>query len=284
MAAVAEKRRMCPNCRAFITTDDKVCPYCDLKLGPKAIEMRNPSALLGGLVPAARFTTVIILTINIGLYIATMLYSMRGGNEAALTDLDGQTLLFFGAKFSPFVWAGQYWRLITAGFLHGGLLHIFMNTWVLYDLGAHAEETYGTSRMVVIYLASTVTGFLASSLWYPGLSVGASAGIFGLIGAMIAVGVRSRSSTAQAIKGMYTRWAVYGLLFGLLPGLHIDNAAHLGGMAGGFVVAWIAREPGLLPFSGKERLWNWTAGICLALTALAFTEMFFSMQSLSRMS
>jgi rhomboid protease GluP len=272
---------MCPNCRAFITTDDKVCPYCEIKIGPKAVEIRNPRDLLGGIIPHARFTTVVILTINVGLYLATMLYSMRSGNEAALTDLDGQTLLYFGAKFSPFIWAGQYWRLITAGFLHGGLLHIFMNTWVLYDLGAQTEEVYGTSRLVVIYIASTITGFLASALWYPGLSVGASAGIFGLIGAMIVVGMRSRSAMGQAIKGMYMRWAVYGLLFGLLPGLRIDNAAHLGGLAGGFAVAWIAGQPGLLPHSWKERLWNWAAGIALAMTALAFTEMFFAFQTLS---
>ncbi|MBK5293197.1 MAG: rhomboid family intramembrane serine protease, partial [Acidobacteriia bacterium] len=263
-----DKRRMCPNCRAFITTDDKVCPYCDIKVGPKAIERRNPSDLMGGLIPHARFTTVVILTINVGLYLATMLYSMRAGNES-LMDLDGQTLLLFGAKYSPAVFAGQYWRLLTAGFLHGGLIHIFMNTWVLFDLGAQVEEMFGTSRMIVIYTVSTIAGFLASAFWFSGLSVGASAGIFGLIGAMITVGMKNRSAMGDAIKGMYTRWAIYGLIFGLLPGMRIDNAAHLGGLAGGFAVAWVAGQPGLLADSWKERLWNWASGIAIALTVLA---------------
>ena len=57
---------MCPNCRAFITTKDKVCPYCDMKLGPRAIDRRMPSDVLGGLIPAAQFTTVVILIINFG--------------------------------------------------------------------------------------------------------------------------------------------------------------------------------------------------------------------------
>ena len=272
---------MCPNCRAFITTDDKVCPYCEIKVGPKAIERRSPSDLLGGLIPHARFTTVVILTINVGLYLATMLYSMRGGNES-LMDLDGQTLLLFGAKYSPAVFAGEYWRLLTAGFLHGGLLHIFMNSWVLFDLGTQVEEVYGTSRMVVIYTVSTVLGFLASALWFSGLSVGASAGIFGLIGAMISVGMRNRSAMGDHIRGMYTRWAIYGLLFGLLPGMRIDNAAHLGGLAGGFAVAWVAGQPGLLPHSWKERLWNWSCGIAIAATVLAFAKMFLSFQGMAK--
>jgi rhomboid protease GluP len=270
---------MCPNCRAFITSDDKTCPYCEAKVGPRAIDLRSPADLLGGLIPHARFTTVIILTVNIGLYMATMLYSMRSGNEAALTDLDGQTLLLFGAKFGPLVWIGQYWRLLTAGFLHGGLMHILMNTWVLYDLGAQVEEVYGTSRMVVFYIISTVTGFLASTLWSPGLSIGASAGIFGLIGAMIAVGFKSQTALGAAIKSMYVRWAIYGFLFGLLPFLRIDNAAHLGGLAGGFAVAFLSGLPGLVTSNWKERAWNWAAAGCVIVTAAAFVEMFLTFQS-----
>ena len=80
---------------------------------------------------------------------------------------------------------GEWWRLLTAGFLHGGLFHILMNSWVLFDLGAQVEEIYGTSRYLVFYFIATVTGFLASAVFSGALSIGASAGIFGLIGAMI---------------------------------------------------------------------------------------------------
>jgi rhomboid protease GluP len=265
---------MCPNCRAFITTDDKVCPYCDSPIGSRAIDIRSSAGALGGLIPHARFTTTVILTINIGLYLATMLYSMRAGNDGAFTDLDGKTLFIFGAKFSQAVFAGEYWRLITAGFLHGGLLHILMNSWVLFDIGAQVEEIYGTARMVVVYIVSTAVGFLASSLWNPGLSVGASAGIFGLMGAMIAVGVTHRSAMGDAIRGMYIRWVVLMLIIGLI-GFRVDNAAHIGGLAGGFAVAWIAGLP-TLGRHVRERIWSFAMYACIALTAAAFVEMFFA--------
>ncbi len=270
---LVDKRRMCPNCRAFITTSDKVCPYCEVKLGARAIDKRMPNPILGGLIPHARFTTVMILTINFGLYLVTTLYSMRSGFDGALmSGPDGRTLFDFGAKLSEAVFHGQWWRLITAGFLHGGIFHILMNSWVLFDLGTQVEEFYGTSRMLVIYFCGTVAGFLASSFWYPGLSVGASAGLFGCIGAMIALGVKNRTALGSAIKTMYTRWAIYGLLFGLMPGLRIDNAAHIGGLAGGFLVAYLADTPKL--YEGKaERFWRYASYGCLALTAIAFVQM-----------
>ena len=266
-----DKRRMCPNCRAFITTDDKVCPYCEVQLGARIIDKRIPDAALGGLIPHANFTTVLILLINTGLFVAMLLRSNKTTGGFGL-DLDGQTLFDFGAKERRAIELGQWWRLITAGFLHGGLMHILMNSWVLFDLGAQVEGTYGTSRYLVFYFVSTVTGFLASFYWSASLSIGASAGIFGLIGAMIAMGVRDRSSYGSAVRGLYIRWAIYGLLMGLLPFFAIDNAAHLGGLAGGFVAAYIAGTPG---FSrGKERVWQIAAGLAVAVTAVAFIEMF----------
>src|SRR5215469_8805791 len=94
-----ETRRMCPHCRAFITTDDKVCPYCNERVGPRAIDRRSPAPLLGGFIPHARFLTTIILLINFGLYMVTTVYSMRLGNGSAFMSLDMQTLFEFGAKY-----------------------------------------------------------------------------------------------------------------------------------------------------------------------------------------
>src|SRR5213596_1927955 len=90
---------MCPHCRAFITTSDKVCPYCGERVGPRAIERRGGSQdFLAGFIPHARFTTVLILVINFGFYLATALYSMRSGRGNAI-DIDVVTLRYFGAKF-----------------------------------------------------------------------------------------------------------------------------------------------------------------------------------------
>jgi rhomboid protease GluP len=70
---------MCPQCRAFITTSDKVCPYCNTQVGPRAVEQRDPGPILGGLIPHAQFVTSMILLLNFGLYAATALYSSRSG-------------------------------------------------------------------------------------------------------------------------------------------------------------------------------------------------------------
>ncbi len=269
---------MCPHCRAFITTSDRVCPYCDTPVGPRAIDLRAPGDILGGLISPENFTTALILTINVGLYLATMVFSMRNGH-GTLMHVDGQTLFIFGGKLRAAVLAGQWWRLITAGFLHGGLFHILMNSWVLLDLGRQVEQIYGARRFIVIYFASTVLGFLASTFWSENLSIGASAGIFGLIGAMIALGVRHRSPLGDAIRGHYLRWAIYGFAIGLIPGFRVDNAAHLGGLAAGFAASYLMGTPSLVE-NWREWVWKVSAIGSVALTVLAFLQMYLWFASL----
>jgi rhomboid protease GluP len=272
---------MCPSCRAFIGASDRVCPYCEAPVGARAIDRRMPGEILGGLIPHARFTTTMILLINGGLYLATTVYSMRAGNENALMGLDTRTLFDFGAKYREAIYLGQWWRLVTAGFLHGGIMHILMNSWALFDLGAQVEEAYGTSRLLVLYFVSTVFGFLASTWWSASISVGASAGLFGLIGAMIALGVRHQTALGSHVRALYMRWAIYGLLFGLLPGLHIDNAAHLGGLAAGFGCAYVAGLP-RVETAVLEKFWRLAALACLVLTAVSFLKMYLWFSSGSR--
>lgn len=265
---------MCPHCRAFITTSDRVCPYCNESVGPRAADReRSPGGLFGGFVPHARFVTVLILLINFGMYIATTLFSLSSGNRDAVMNPDVNTLFFFGAQNPRAIFGlHQWWRLVTAGFLHGGILHILMNSWVLFDLGAEVEEVYGQHRLITIYFLSTVCGFLASAAWGTYLSVGASAGLFGLIGAMIALGTRYKSGIAGAIRGMYIRWAVYGIVLGFLPGLRMDNAAHIGGVAAGFAVGYAAGVPSLST-GMQERAWRVAAYLSIALTAFCFLQM-----------
>ncbi len=249
---------MCPNCRAFVTTSDKVCPYCDAQLGPRAVDQRSPGEILGGLIPQARFTTIMILLINTGLFLAEQLNPNSG-------------LQNWGASVPAPMMDGQWWRYITAGFLHGDKWHILMNSWVLFDLGAEVEQIYGTSRLIVFYFVSTVTGFWLSSLGMH-YSVGSSAGIFGLIGAMLAFGVTDKSSLGAAVKALYMRWVIYGLVLSfLLPafGMNVDMRAHIGGFAGGFVAGFLAGTP-RARLMWKEPLLRALAGVSIAITALAF--------------
>jgi len=278
-----ENRRMCPHCRAFIKTSDRVCPYCETKVGPRAIDRHQPGVILGGLIPHAHFTTTLILFINFGLFAAMVLYSL-GANPNAFMNLDADTLSNFGAKdLEKIVLYGHWWRLITAGFLHGGLMHLLMNSWVLFDLGAQVEEIYGASRLIVIYFLATVFGFYASAWWSPALSMGASAGLFGLIGAMIALSLKH--PMGASFRGLYIRWAIYGLLLGLLGpffGLYLDNAAHVGGLIAGFGFAYLAGTPKLVSAWG-ERFWRLAAYFCVFLTALAFLRMYLWFASLGRL-
>src|SRR5438094_536034 len=94
-----ETRRMCPHCRAFITTKDRTCPYCHESVGARAVDVDAPASVLGGLIPHARFATAMILLINFGLYLVTVVHSMGLGNSGAFMDLDLQTLYQFGGKF-----------------------------------------------------------------------------------------------------------------------------------------------------------------------------------------
>jgi rhomboid protease GluP len=270
-----DPRRMCPHCRAFITSKDRVCPYCQETVGARAVALRDDSPI-GGFIPQRNFTTVLILLVNFGFYAATVAASMNAGNQNAVMQLDGATLFAFGAKYPAAILAGEYWRLVTAGFLHGGLIHIAMNSWAMFSLGAQVDEIYGTSRMLVIYFVSSTFGFALSTLFSAALSIGASAGICGLIGAMIALGMRHHNPIGDAIRGAYLRWAGMILIIGFLPMFHIDNAAHIGGLASGFGIAYVAGEPGRMG-SPTERLWRVAGLLSILITVFCFLKMYLSM-------
>jgi rhomboid protease GluP len=257
---------MCPNCRAFITTDDKVCPYCGVQVGARAVDRRSWADT------DDRFWTMVLLLINVGLYAATLLQTSRALGSFSM-DPSGESLVDFGGLFGPLVVGrGQWWRLITAGFLHGGIFHILMNSYVLWGLGPQVNSAFGLNRYWTIYIASTITGFLASLYWTQALSIGASAGISGLIGAMIALGTRERHSLAGAIRGQYIQWMVIIVAFGfLVPG--VDNAAHIGGFVGGFSIAYLAGAPTYR--ESTETVWKFAALVTLAITLYAFVQMFF---------
>jgi rhomboid protease GluP len=272
-----DKRRMCPNCRAFITTSDRICPYCGVQLGPRAVDLRA-TQFAASFIPHANSTTVIILVINVAFYLAEILVSYKLTRS---TDVSGQVAVLLGAKYGPLIHAGQFWRLITAGFLHGGFMHIAMNSWSLFILVREVEQFYGTSRLICAYVFSTFTGFLCSLLWSPGsLSLGASAACFGMFGIMLAMGLRHRADPlVQAVKAHYGQWLVIGLVLSLMPG--IDMAAHVGGLIGGFLVGWLAGLPGL-PNTPRETLWRVLAGVAIAVTLYAWLQDFRSYHMLVR--
>ena len=254
--------RMCPHCRAFIEPKAKICPYCDNEVGARfrAPEPALEGTALRGLIPQSHFTIFIMLAINFGIFVAMVILSRKLGYDDVL-GVDGRVLQVFGAKerFSIF-YAGQWWRLVSAGFLHAGVVHILMNSYVMFDLGAQVEQVFGTARFLAIYLLSSVAGFVASLYWTPNPSVGASAALSGLIGAMLAYGRRSGQSF---VWSFYMRWVILMAVIGFfIP--FIDNAAHFGGFAAGFVLGWIGASPYRSPDS--ETLWKAAATLAVVLT------------------
>ena len=168
---------------------------------------------------------------------------------------------------------GQWWRFLTAGFLHGNLIHIALNSLGLFQLGNEVEEFYGTHRFFAIYLFSTMTGFFTSFFMGNRLSVGASAGVFGLLGALIAYGVIARTHLGMALKDYYTRVAIESFVMGLFMTMSgtmpIDNSAHFGGLAGGFVMGWLVGTPYLVE-NWKEKLAHAAGWLMIGVAALAY--------------
>ncbi len=271
------KRRMCPNCRAFITVNDRVCPYCGVQLGPRAADLPG-SQLAASFIPQANLTSIVVLIVNVTFFLIELIVSHQLAN-APFGNVDGRVAVALGDEVPFFVHQGQWWRLITAGFLHGGFLHIAMNSWSLFILVTEVEQFYGTSRFIVAYIFSTVTGFWLAYV-FSSAALGASAGAFGLFGIMLAMGLRDRSSPlTQAIRAHYGQWLIIGLVLSFMPGVSLS--AHVGGFAGGFIVGIVAGLPGL-PNTSRELLWKVLAGLAIAITLYAFYKDFLSYHALLR--
>jgi rhomboid protease GluP len=239
---------VCASCGSLVGVNDEKCYTCG---------RRNPG--LWGFGPLLRrlgndlgFVTVVIYTCG-GLYAASLLMSIARGSNVlgsgmSILSPDGLALFAFGSSGAvPVFVYGRWWTVLSAGWLHGSILHIVFNMMWVRDLGPATAEMFGPSRMVIIYVLGGAAGFLASSLagaylqWMPiyflrgaGTTVGASAPIFALLGALVCYGNKTGSSM---VRGQALNFAIILGIFGLLPGMAIDNYAHAGGFLGGYLAA-----------------------------------------------
>lgn len=169
---------------------------------------------------------------------AMFLVEIRAGGAT------GEVLYALGANHPVAVLQqGEWWRLFTSMFLHGGFAHVLLNGWALYQLGALFEMAVGSARMLVVYVLTGLAGSLASLLWTQGLSVGASGAIFGVLGALIAFLLRRRERLtpfARSLLSQLVGWAAINVFIGFTVPM-IDNAAHLGGCTAGFLLGLLLR-------------------------------------------
>jgi rhomboid protease GluP len=168
----------------------------------------------------------LLLGINVVMYLATIALGAAGIGF-------NNALVLLGAKFGPLIEAGEYWRFITPIVLHGGLIHLAFNSYALYALGPEAERVYGSARFLAIYLLAGFAGTLASYIRTPGVSIGASGSIFGLIGTLAAFFYAARSllgpeASRERVNQMIGLAVVNIVLGFAFP--NIDQAAHIGGL------------------------------------------------------
>ncbi len=229
----------CPECRfEFPERLEQVpaeCPRCGAPLyfSQAPAEASRRRANYGFL---RHSPTAVIIGANLVLYLLTVLASRS-------LDPNIDVLTRFGANVGGLVVDGQWWRLITSVFLHGGLLHIAFNMWALFNLGLLGEILYGRRNFTILYFLCGLGGAVASVWWHPTIvGVGASGAIFGIAGALLpALKFQKNPRIAAALRGnlgSITMFVVYNLAFGAASP-HIDNAAHLGGLVTGIVVGFL---------------------------------------------
>ncbi len=269
---------VCASCGSLVGVNDETCYTCGRRnpglwgFGPVLRRFGNDfgftTVVVSGCV--ALFALSLVLTVlSGGSLMSGSLFSLLGPNQFAYDALGA-------AGAYPVFVANRWWTLLSAGWLHGGALHILFNMMWVRQLGPAVEDMYGGARMVIIYTVSSVTGFLLSSFlaafaaipFFSGgiYTLGASAPIFGLLGALVYYGRRGGSSLvrSQALSYALTM-GVFGLI---MPG--IDNAAHLGGFGGGYLAGmWL--DP-----LKRERMDHFIgAAICLLATVLAVVASMF---------
>jgi rhomboid protease GluP len=263
---------VCASCGYLVGVNDATCYNCGRRnpgLWGFAPALRSLGKDLG-FVPFVTGTCIVLYALSL---LASGGLGMSGGLFSFMAP-SGHSLIVYGASGRyPVFELDRWWTLLSASWLHGGLLHIFFNVLWIRQLGPAVGELYGAGRMVIIYTIAGVTGFVFSSFageflgWLPirvlqgaEVTVGASASIFGLLGAAVYYGRRTGSSMAASQAWNY---AVPLFIFGfILPG--VDNYAHAGGFVGGYLAGqWL--DP-LKPERANHML---GALVCLVLSLLS---------------
>ncbi len=260
--------RLCPACGTLVGSSSSRCHQCGAGM---TFSMAAASRSLSKLLPTTAPVSYGILGLCCILYGASLLITInRSGFEAptggigalfGLGGINGTVLLRMGLS-GPFD-VVQPWRLITAIFLHGSLLHIGFNMWVLMDLGPTIEELYGSARFLFVFIVTGICGYLLSAMTGH-FSVGASGSLLGLVGLLLALTTGRNSIGMRMLRSQLLYWLAYLAVLGILmPG--IDNYAHIGGFISGFVLGKIMvdRQPADMIERRRANTLGWTTGVAV---------------------
>ena len=244
------------------------------------------SRSLGRFMPTTSPATYGILTLSCLVYVVTLLATLRegasegfGGGLGGLMNLGGiagDVLQRMGASLPLPYNLAEPWRFVTAVFLHGSLMHIAFNMWVLMDIGPQVEEMYGTGRYLFLYVVTGIGGYVLSSA-FGNFSVGGSGALLGLVGVMLAITVGRKTAGMMMLRSQLIRWLVYIAILGFVV-RGVDNYAHFGGLATGFLLGRIMvdRPPADTSERKRANLMGWAAAIVVfASFAMAARGVFF---------
>jgi len=231
-----EGSMLCPNCRKLVSVQAAVCPYCGTA---------RPG--MWGFGPAlsrvfGRFDPVhVIPIVCIALYVIALALDPRAifgsGSLFGILSPSSRALFLLGSSSPADLLHGRWWTVVSAIYLHGGLLHIVFNVLWTKSLGPGAQQAFGPARFFVIWTVAGASGFLLSGL-SPSPSVGASGSIFGLMAALIVYG---RAVGESVMTRQIWQWAlILGVMGFVMRG--VDNFAHAGGFAGGWIAAMYYRR------------------------------------------
>ena len=233
------KSILCPNCRKLISSDEPLCPYCGLKRPG----LHNTVGFIRNLFFTFDPVKTIIYT-NIAFYLFALLlnpeeiFSNSGGAFGFLSPSNKSLFLLGATGTIPVFQFNHYWTLISASFLHGSILHILFNMMALAQLGPFILQEFGIYRFLNIYILSGIAGYIVSLIFGVPFTIGASASLCGLIGAIIYYGKSRGGYYGQAIYKQALGWVAGLIIFGILIS-GINNWAHGGGLLSGIGLAFL---------------------------------------------
>ena len=267
---------VCPHCGKLIGVDEPQCPFC----GTWQPGLFGWAPALQQIVGSQLDLIRLIMTVCFVLYGLSLLVDpgaiARSAGLFSLLSPSSQALYQLGMTGGLAWQLGWWWTPLTAIYLHGGLFHIAFNVLWIRDLGPEVVDLYGPARAFVLFVFAGAVGFLVSNVASGAPTIGASGSIFGLLAALIVYGRRRGS---RRMSSHIWRWAIVLFIFGLLMPA-VNNLAHAGGFAGGWIAASAMR------FSDERRESPQMLLLALALivlTAAGFVLSFISWRQATRM-
>jgi rhomboid protease GluP len=257
--------KLCPACGSLVGISATRCHECGTSLTFSLAAITKKLPIVSNLESPV---STVLLGLNFFLFAIQLMFTIQAGTAGGMNilwRLDGISSYRLGACYGESVFLDhQWWRLITAMFLHGGLIHIGFNMMTLMQFGPAVEELYGSPRFLFLYTITGAVGFFFSAL-RGHFSLGASGALLGIIGAVLAVTTKRGGAYMRDLRTRLISSLVFLFALGIFGGIGIDNWAHGGGLAAGFLLGklFVDRAPMNNAEKQRAQILGWFAGLAI---------------------